>query len=90
MVTNDWRALLPYTTSRRLRVDVWQLGLTYKVLQLAILIFVGVDIFNRNAWAHSEVPAGRINSYGESTVNFTDTVRLVAFLILWLHFYRFV
>jgi LSD1 subclass zinc finger protein len=76
MVTNDWRALLPYTTSRRLRVDVWQLGLSFKLLQLTILIFVAVDIFNRNAWAHSEVPAGRINSYGEGTDDFTSTLAL--------------
>ena len=59
MVTNDWRAYLPYTTQRRLRVDVWQLGLAFKLLQLAILIFLAVDIFSQNAWAHSEVPAGR-------------------------------
>ena len=76
MVTDDWRALLPYTTSRRLRVDVWQLGLSFKLLQLTILIFVGIDIFNRNAWAHSEVPAGRVNSYGEVTADFTSTLAL--------------
>ena len=76
MVTDDWRALLPYTTSRRLRVDVWQLGLSFKLLQLTILIFVGIDIFNRNAWAHAEVPAGRINSYGEGTADFTSTLAL--------------
>ena len=70
MVTNDWRAFLPYTTQRRLRVDVWQLGLAFKLLQLAIIIFLCVDIFSENAWAHSEVPGGRVNAYGESTADF--------------------
>ena len=74
MVTNDWRAYLPYTTQRRLRVDVWQIGLAFKLLQLAILIFLAVDIFTRNAWAHSEVPAGRVNAYGEKTPAFDATV----------------
>ena len=73
MVTNDWRAFLPYTTQRRLRVDVWQLGLAFKLLQLAIIIFLCVDIFSENAWAHSEVPAGRVNAYGETTDSFDTT-----------------
>ena len=70
MVTNDWRAYLPYVTQRRLRVGVWQLGLAFKLLQLAIIIFLCIDLFSENAWAHSEVPAGRVNAYGESTADF--------------------
>ena len=71
MVTNDWRAYLPYTTQRRLRIDVWQLGLAFKLLQLAIIIFLCVDIFSQNAWAHSEKPGGWVNAYGESIDAFT-------------------
>ena len=67
MVTHDWRSFLPYTTQRRLRVDVWQLGLAYKLLQIAILTVVAVDLFETHGWAHQEVPAGRINAYGEAT-----------------------
>ena len=74
MVTNDWRAFLPYTTQRRLRIDVWQLGLAFKLLQLGIIIFLCVDIFKANGWAHSEVPGGRVNAYGESTPDFEATV----------------
>ena len=43
MVTNDWRAFLPYTTQRRIRIDVWQLGLAFKLLQLAIIIFLFIE-----------------------------------------------
>ena len=71
MVTNDWRAFLPYTTQRRIRIDVWQLGLAFKLLQLAIIIFLCIDLFKKNEWAHSEVPGGRVNAYGESIDAFT-------------------
>lgn len=67
MVAVGWRAYLPYRTQRHLRVDVWQLGLAYRILQLIILIVVGVEIFLTHGWAHSEVPAGRVNAYGETT-----------------------
>lgn len=74
MASHGWRAYLPYVTSRRLRVDVWQLGLAFKLLQLAIVIGIGLDIFYRNGWAYSEVPAGRVNAYGESTSDFKATL----------------
>ena len=56
-----------YPTKRMLRVDVWQLGLMYRTLQLGILCGVLYDIFISNAWAYSEVPQNTVNAYGEST-----------------------
>ena len=62
--------LLTYRTSRMIRIDVWQLGLAFRLIQAAIVGFVAFDIFQRHGWAYSEVPAGRVNAYGESTAEF--------------------
>ena len=62
--------LLAYRTERRMRVDIWQLGLAFKVLQVAIFVGVALQIFTLHEWAYSEVPAGRFNAYGESTAEY--------------------
>jgi hypothetical protein len=37
-----------------------------------IVGMVAYDIFQRDGWAYSEVPAGRVNAYGESTAEFVS------------------
>ena len=64
--------LLTYRTSRSIRIDVWQLGLAFRLIQAMIVGMVAYDIFQRDGWAYSEVPAGRVNAYGESTAEFVS------------------
>ena len=71
MVRKMMSDLLAYRTERRMRVDIWQIGLAHKVLQAGIFVGVAVQIFSLHEWAYSEVPAGRFNAYGESTTAYT-------------------
>ena len=64
--------LLTYRTSRSIRIDVWQLGLAFRIIQAMVVGGVAYDILNRDGWAYSEVPAGRVNAYGESTAEFVS------------------
>lgn len=61
---------LTYRTHRMIRIDVWQLGLAFRLIQAAIVSMVAYDIFQRHGWAYSEVPAGRVNAYAESNAKF--------------------
>ena len=68
MALSDWFA---YPTKRMIRVDVWQIGLTFRILQTVIIGAVAYDIFLGHAWAYSEVPSARgLNAWGESTPQF--------------------
>ena len=64
--------LFTYRTTRMFRIDVWQLGLAFRLIQGLIVGMVAYDIFQRHGWAYSEVPAGRVNAYGESTSEFVS------------------
>ena len=64
MYTQSW---LTYKTQRQIRVDVWQLGLTFRLLQLTIAGWLIYDIFIGHRWAYHEVPAGRVNAYGQTS-----------------------
>jgi hypothetical protein len=55
--------LMDYRTTRQMRVRVWQLGVTHRLMQLAIIIWVLVDLNVNNSWAYSEVPTGDANAW---------------------------
>ena len=63
---------LAYRTQRQMRVDIWQLGVAFRVVQIAILVGVGFQIFTDHSWAYSEVPSGRFNAYGLSTDGYIE------------------
>ena len=54
-----------------MRVDVWQIGLTFRLLQATILGYLAYDIFEQHSWAAHEVPAGRVNAYGQKSARYT-------------------
>ena len=65
-----WSLLEPclkYTTTRYLVVDVWQIGLLHRLLQLAIVIYAIFEAISQGSWAFSEVPANSVNAYGSRT-----------------------
>jgi hypothetical protein len=63
--------LLMYRTTRKIRVDIWWLGLGFRTIQALIVILIAYYAIQRDAWAYSEVPLGRVNSYGEPTAEFS-------------------
>ena len=55
-----------YKTAKSITYDVWQLGATYRFLQLLILAYVVVYlIYFQAAWAYAERPLGTFNSWAE-------------------------
>jgi hypothetical protein len=68
MVSGDFiRSMLQYRTARQLSVDVWQIGLFYRTMQLAIFIWVLIDLIANHAYAFKEVPRGTINAWADTT-----------------------
>ena len=72
LCNDNWHGgWLAYRTKREIRIDVWQIGLTFRILQIVIIGTVAYDIFIGHGWAYSEVPSSRgINAWGESTPQF--------------------
>lgn len=70
----DWQHLwhayakpaLAYRTTRQIRVDMWQIGLAHRVLQLIAVTWVLFDLVRFNSWAFSETPTGTVNAWEES------------------------
>ena len=67
MVNDYIRSMLQYRTARQLSVDVWQIGLFYRSMQIAIFIYVLVDLIGNHAYAYKEVPRGTVNAWGDDT-----------------------
>jgi len=66
MLCTMWETLktyLYYRTSRQVRVDIWQVGLTYRILQLAVIAYVLWDLIVSNSYVVSEVPSGTVNAW---------------------------
>ena len=60
------REAFGYRTPKFIKVDVWQLGLLHRVLQLTALGYaIGYVLLDRQAWAYSEAPIGKANAWGE-------------------------
>ena len=68
---SKFAGLLTYRTTRKIRVDIWWLGLGFRVIQALIVILIAYFAVQRDAWAYHEVPLGRVNAYGEKTAEFT-------------------
>lgn len=62
--------LFIYRTNRLVKIDIWQLGLFFRLLQLAIIGLVGFDIINRHGWSYTEAPSGVVNAWVEAPANF--------------------
>ena len=55
-----------YKTNKTITYDVWQLGLTNRVLQAFIAIYVVVYLYLFEAgWAYAERPMGSFNAWSE-------------------------
>ena len=68
-----------YRTSRQIRVQVWQIGLGHRMLQLAIVIGIFVDLIRNNGWAYKEVPTGSVNAWEDGgRVGFASALQAAA------------
>eukprot|EP00966_Prymnesium_polylepis_P211954 4909248-Prymnesium_polylepis.1 len=68
------KPLLSYRTNRYMKVDVWQVGLAHRLLQLGIIIFAVIEALNAGSWAYSETAAGTVNAYGATTAAYSSLV----------------
>ena len=68
---SKFAGLLTYRTARSIRVDIWWLGLGFRIIQALIVILIAYYAVQRDAWAYHEVPLGRVNAYGEGTAEFS-------------------
>ena len=54
---------LYYRTARHVRVDIWQVGLTNRILQTGIIVAFIATVITSNSWAASERPLGVVNAW---------------------------
>jgi hypothetical protein len=59
-----------YETPKNIIVDIWQVGLAYRGLQLFVFIFLLVEAQQDGNWAMSEVPGGSANAFITTTPEF--------------------
>ena len=62
-------------------IQVWQVGLVYRVCQLAVMGYLVVMLVLDSSWAYSEQPAGRTNAWA-SAGGYHDVVKLPDFSTL--------
>ena len=63
---------LVYHKPRSIVIDSWQVGAVYRLLQLAIFVYVALYMyFYEASWAYSEVPMGSFNAWGSSEADVT-------------------
>ena len=60
-----WNRTLTFTMPRVVVVQIWQLGLIYRLLQLVVLAYLVWGLWWNNGWAKKEVPTQQINAWTE-------------------------
>ena len=63
MVASITRSWLPYTTNKRLKVDIWQIGLTNIILQLAVFVGYGYSIYRSGSYLEWKDVDGAVAPY---------------------------
>ena len=62
----DWDKKLTFKMERKVTLEVWQVGLVHKVLQLVVVAFVLIQLAMGSAWAYSSAPIGSVNAWPDS------------------------
>ena len=60
LIADGW---LSYRTHRFVRIDIWQVGLTYYALCGVIGGWIVYDMYRQGAYSYSEVPLGIVNAW---------------------------
>ena len=60
-----WNRILTLTIPRVVIVQVWQLGLLFRCLQVGVLIYFLNTMIGDSTWAYRETPSNRINAWIE-------------------------
>jgi len=60
-----WNRKLTLTIPRVIIVQVWQLGLLFRALQVAVLVYFLNQMIGDSTWAYRETPSNRINAWIE-------------------------
>lgn len=62
----DVNELLTFRLEKTVTIQVWQVGLFYRLSQLLVVIYVGVGMHYANTWAYTEAPMGTVNAWPEN------------------------
>jgi hypothetical protein len=62
-----------YKTEKYIKVDVWFVGLFYRIMQLLALSVALAQLYFNNGWAMSETPGGMSNAWDEPGTFFVTT-----------------
>lgn len=55
--------ILSYTVTKKLKIDIWQLGVIHRSLQFLIIIWILYGLIEDGKWAFAEQPEGTYNMY---------------------------
>ena len=65
MVLSTLNSTLAYKTPKFMKIAIWQVGLIYYSLCIAIAIWLGLQIFRDGTYSYSEMPLGSVNAWVE-------------------------
>ena len=60
-----FREMFTYRTQREMVVDMWEIGLLHRIMQVVVLWWVLNDIFGAGKYAYSETAMGVVNAWAE-------------------------
>ena len=65
MVLSTLNSTLAYKTPKFMKIAIWQVGVIYYSLCIAIAIWLGLQIFRDGTYSYSEMPLGSVNAWVE-------------------------
>ena len=60
-----WNRTLTFSMPRVVVLQIWQLGLINRCLQVAVVCYLWWSIASENTWAYREVPSSQMNAWIE-------------------------
>ena len=66
-----FREMFTYRTQREMVVDMWEIGLLHRIMQVVVLWWVLNDIFGAGKYAYSETAMGVVNAWAEAPTNWS-------------------
>lgn len=61
----DMNELLTFRLEKTVTIQVWQVGLVFRLMQIAVVVYIACMLHFANSWAYNETPMGSVNAWNE-------------------------
>ena len=63
LLETAWDSSMVFRLEKTVTIKVWQIGLLFRLCQLAVIIYLIVALVINETWAYTEIPVGIVNAY---------------------------